>query len=173
MVARISVYQVLILFIVLQGSETKERGVSVYVKHTLRKWVWALKITYTDVTWIKLDHSYFKLNRDVYLASVYISPEHTSGNVPDIDSVYSKLLQDIEICSKEGDIVLQGDFNAYTKSEPDYIASDNSHFASDSDTYYVSDIKLPRNDSDTKRLNNSGKSSISLLSRSWSHNNIW
>ena len=90
----------------------------------------------------KLDHSYFKL-RDIYLASVYISPEHTSGNVPGIDSVYSQLLKDIEIYSKEGDIVLQGDFNAYTNSEPDYIPSDNSHFANDLDTHYVSDINYP------------------------------
>ena len=84
---------------------------------------------------MKLDHSYFKLNRDIYLASVYISPEHTSGNVPDIDFVYSQLLQDIEIYSKEGDIVLKGDFNAYTNSEPDYIPSVNSHFANDSDNH--------------------------------------
>ena len=73
-----------------------------------------------------------KLIQDIYLASVYISPEHTSGNVPDTDSIYSQLLQDIESYSKEGDIVFQGDFNTYTNSEPDYILSDNSHFANDS-----------------------------------------
>ena len=47
-----------------------------------------------------------------------------------------------------------------------YIPSDNSHFANDSDTHYVSDIKLPRNNSDTKRLVNSGKSLISLCRES-------
>ena len=112
-----------------------------------------MKIKHTDTTGIKLDHSHFKLNRDIYIASVYMSPEHTNSNVPDIDSVYSQLLQDNEIYSKEGDIVLQGDFNAYTNSELDYIPSDNSHFANDSVTHYVSDIKLPRNNSWHKAFN--------------------
>ena len=35
-------------------------------------------------------------------------------------------------------------------------------FAYDADSHYVSDIKLPRNNLDSKRLNNSGKSLLSL-----------
>ena len=82
--------------------------------------------------------------------------------IPDIESVYSQLLQDIEIYSKSGDVILQGDFNAYTGTEPDFIQSDDSPFANDTDSHYVSDIKLPRNNLDSKRLNNSGKPLISL-----------
>ena len=115
-------------------------GISVYVKHSLKKGVKKLETKHTDITWIKLDHLHLKLKKDIYLASVYISPEHTSGNVPDMDSVYSQLLQDIEIYSKDGDIVIQGDFNAYTSTEPDYILSDDSPFANDSDSHYVSDV---------------------------------
>lgn len=102
----------------------------------------------------------------MYLASVYISPENTSGNVPGIGSVYSQLLQDIEIYSQQGDIVVQGDFNAYTSLEPDFILSDESPFASHTDTHYISDLTLPRNNLDTKRLNNSGKSLLSLCRES-------
>ena len=105
---------------------------------------------------------YFHLKKDIYLASVYISPEHTSGNVPDIDSVYSQLLQDIEVYSKYGDIVIQGDFNAYTSTEPDYIMADEITFANYSDNHYVSDTNLPRNNLDTKHSNNSGKLLLSI-----------
>ena len=58
--------------------------------------------------------------------------------------------------------ILQGDFNAYTGTKPDFIQSDNSPFANDADSHYASDIKLPRTNLDSKRLDNSGKSLLSL-----------
>ena len=88
-------------------------GISVYIKHGHSKGVKPLKTKHTDIAWTKLDHSHFKLKKDIYLASIYISPEHTSGKVPDIESVYSQLLQDIEIYSQSGDIILQGDCAAW------------------------------------------------------------
>ena len=53
-------------------------------------------------------------------------------------------MQDIEIYSKSGDIILQGDFNAYTGTEPDFIQSDDSPFANDADSHYVSDVKVSK-----------------------------
>ena len=68
---------------------------------------------------------------------------------------------DIEIYSKSEDIILQDDFHACTGTEPEIIQSDDSPFANDADSFYVSDIKLPINNLDSKRLNNSGKSLLS------------
>lgn len=34
--------------------------------------------SHPDILWIKLDHKFFELY--IYLAAVYISPEHSSGN---------------------------------------------------------------------------------------------
>ena len=49
-------------------------GISVYVKHGHSKGVQPLKTKHTDITWTKLNHSHFKLKRDIHLASIYISP---------------------------------------------------------------------------------------------------
>ena len=55
--------------------------ISVYIKHGHSKGVKPLKTKHTDIAWTKLDHSYFKLKKDIYQAPIYISPEHTSGNL--------------------------------------------------------------------------------------------
>ena len=83
MVVRILVYQVLTLFIGLQGSEIKEArrnsgGISVYIKHSLNKGVKPLKNKHTDITWIKLDHLYFHLKKTftlhlcIYLLNILV-----------------------------------------------------------------------------------------------------
>ena len=146
MVVRMSVYQGFDL--IHRNSRKRDKkarrnsgGISVYIKHGHSEGVKPLKTKHTDIAWTKLDHSLFRSKKDIYLASIYISPKHTRGKVPDIESVYSQLLQDIEIYSKSGDIILQGDFNAYTDTEPDFIQSDDSPFANDADSHYVSDKK--------------------------------
>ena len=59
--------------------------------------------------------------------------------------MYNFLLEDIVKYSKIGDIVIQGDFNAYTNTLPDYVLHDESNHANDDDVYYKSDCILPRN----------------------------
>lgn len=50
-------------------------GVNIFVKNSIVKGVKKLPKSHTDILWIKLDHSFFKINNDIYLATVYISPE--------------------------------------------------------------------------------------------------
>ena len=88
---------------------------------------------------------------------MYISPENSKGDVPDIDSVYAHLLQGIEMYSKFGDIMVQGDFNAYTNIQPDYVLHDESDHSIIDDLCYKYDNAVPRNNLDQKRTNNSGK----------------
>lgn len=54
--------------------------------------------------------------------------------------------------SKYGDIIIQGDFNAYTNTQPDFVMFDFEHTSSD-DILYQPDriICMSRNNLDHKR----------------------
>lgn len=60
-------------------------GISIYAKRAIAKGIYKLKSNHTDICWIRLDHTYFQLSRDIYLAIVYVSPESVSCNKDDID----------------------------------------------------------------------------------------
>ena len=137
-------------------------GISIYVNHSISKGVCKLKSTHSDIQWIKLDQTFFNFPKDVYLAIVYISPQNSTGNVPDLDSVYACLISSIEHFSKLGDVVLQGDFNAYTNTSKDFVSHDESRFQNSEDHCYVSDTCIPRNNSDQKQPNSSGKYLLDL-----------
>ena len=48
-------------------------GSSVYAKLNIHKGVYTLKIEQTDIHWVRLDKHFFKLQKDIYLTTVYIS----------------------------------------------------------------------------------------------------
>ena len=101
---------------------------------------------------------FINIDRDVYLAVVYISPEYSSGNTNDIESVYSILLNEVEKFSRLGDIIIQGDFNAYANTQPDFAEFDNeTKRVNLDDSDYHSDTIMSRNNLDHKHTNNSGK----------------
>ena len=120
-------------------------GIAVYVENTILKGINKIKNTHSGIQWIKLNKDFFSLERDLYLASVYISPERTTGDVPDIDSVYASLLEGIQIYSQHGDVLVQGDFNAYTGTDPDYIVSDETQYPKMEDHYFVDQPVLRNN----------------------------
>ena len=89
--------------LIASSSRTKHKrarrysgGICLYAKCPLVKGIKALKSDHSDILWLKMDHSFFNFTRDLYIAIVYISPEYTTGNVPDQESVYAHLLQGIE-----------------------------------------------------------------------------
>ena len=131
-------------------------GIAVYVKNTISKGISKLRNTHCDIQWIKLEKAFFSLERDLYLASVYISPEHTTGDVPDTDSVYTSSLEGIQMYNQYGDLLIQGDFNAYTNTAPDYIVSDENQYPKMEECYFV-DQPILRNNLDSKSPNKSGK----------------
>lgn len=141
-------------------------GISIYAKRAIAKGIYKLKSNHTDICWIRLDHTYFQLSRDIYLAIVYVSPESVSCNKDDIDAVYKLLLDDIVKYSRLGDIVIQGDFNAYTNKLPDFVLHDESNHSHNEDFYYKYDNSLPRNNQNPKRANNSGRNLLNLCKES-------
>ncbi|CAG2234819.1 unnamed protein product [Mytilus edulis] len=80
--------------------------------------------------------------------------------------MYTHLLEGIVKYSKLGDILIQGDFNAYTNTMPDFIVNDEKSHSSNDDVFYKFDISLPRNNLDNKRINNSGKHLLNMCKES-------
>jgi hypothetical protein len=49
----------------------------------------------------------------LYVATIYISPEHSSSNVDGIEPIYEQLIADVVKFSSLGHVIVQGDFNAF------------------------------------------------------------
>jgi hypothetical protein len=76
------------------------------------------------------------------------------------------LLRNIEHYSQLGDIVIQGEFNAYTNTVPDFVISDNTEFPRPIDNEYSIDSHISRNNLDNKPINKSGKLLFDLCKES-------
>ena len=137
-------------------------GISIYVRNNLKTGVSKLPFSNPDIVWVKLLKSFFNFKKDVFLGIIYFSPEGSTGNNEDLNVLYSKLLSDIEIYSSQGDIVIQGDFNAYTNLNPDYVTYDESEHPNSDDQFYIYDSPSPRNNMDNKTSNKSGKLLLNL-----------
>ena len=72
------------------------------------------------------------------------------------------MISSIEYYSKLGEIVVQGDFNAYTNTAPDFVKSDDNQFPKSSDNNYFIVSFMSRNNQDKKATNKSGKLLIEL-----------
>ncbi|VDI55947.1 Hypothetical predicted protein [Mytilus galloprovincialis] len=141
-------------------------GISLYVRSSIYKGISKLTCTHNNAVWVKLDKHFFNLKNDIFMATVYFSPEYSSGCTEDINEVYSKLLRNIEHYSQLGDIVIQGDFNAYTNTIPDFVISDEAKFPKSKDNDYSIDSHNLRNNLDSKSANKSGKLLIDLCKES-------
>ncbi|CAC5367693.1 unnamed protein product [Mytilus coruscus] len=141
-------------------------GICVLAKNSIAKGIKKLPKNHPDILWIKLDRSFFKFDKDVYIATVYISPENSSVNVSGIEPIYNQLLADTVKYSSLGHIMLQGDFNAYTNTKPDYVTFDESKKTNLENSHYVDDKIMSRNNLDPKLINKSGNILLSLCKES-------
>ena len=92
-----------------------------------------------QIIWLKLSKSFFKLQNDIYLAIVYISPQYSSLNVNDNTDFFDGLERDIIWFSQKGQVILTGDFNARTATELDYIHNDDCSYLPIHDINYTPD----------------------------------
>ena len=67
--------------------------------------------------WIKLDGTYFGLEKDLYVGNIYMVPQ---GSVHMRDDVFSVLYKEIALLNNESNVILCGDYNAHTGVLPDY-----------------------------------------------------
>ena len=88
-------------------------GISILVKSCLRKGVSIIdKESCDDFVWWKLDKTFFKMQRDIYLCSVYIPPQNSSRERQLNHDHFEELQESIYKFIDKGEIILCGDFNA-------------------------------------------------------------
>ena len=69
--------------------------------------------------WLKLNKSFFRFDKDIYIGSVYIPPE---GSSYAYDGIYEEIQQDILAFPEGSEILLVGyQYNARTSTRTDFI----------------------------------------------------
>ena len=97
-----------------------------------------------DRLWLKLHSSFFTLRNDVYIICCnYITPA-TSTSTSARENIWPLLTTEVAKFSRQGDILLTGNFNARTSDLPDYNQYDSLPLPAD----YTSDIGQTRCNSD-------------------------
>jgi hypothetical protein len=141
-------------------------GISVLIKTELLQGVKLIKSTNSEIQWIKLLKSFFNVEEDIYLCTVYIAPKNSGFTINTDDDIFSILESDIIKFSKQGHCMVMGDFNARTSSEPDNCTNDNLNLHLDIPVSVISSKHLPRINSDKSKVDTHGSNLLSLCKSS-------
>ena len=77
-----------------------------------------------DSIWIKLKKKFLRRNDDIFIGTFYCSP--TSSKNKNANDFFSSFNEEINIFQKKGITLVQGDLNARTGTEKDFINYDKS-----------------------------------------------
>ena len=133
-------------------------GVAVFAKNCVAKYLEPFKTHNNDVVWIKIKKKHHLLPRDIYIGTIYVSGENNSSLISD---KIKNLSEDIEmIKSKNGEIIIQGDFNARTAHADDFVPYDKHDPAATS--VCIDFFNIPPRCSEDKIHNSNGKELLDL-----------
>jgi hypothetical protein len=109
-------------------------GIVIYCKTEIASHVSVIKNDYEDILWLKVNKGMLTNANDVYIATIYFSPNNSSRQDHIDNDLFTTLENDIAFfMDSSPNVILLGDFNARTALRHDYIAFDNNN----------SDIPLP------------------------------
>lgn len=102
-------------------------GISIYVKKEISDGVKFLEHQTDDYIWLQLSKNFFGLQNNIYLCYMY-NPPSESSYTKSLGVDYLELLEkDISKYSELGEVIIGGDLNARTSTEPDFICNDSSN----------------------------------------------
>ena len=129
-------------------------GIALFSREHIAKFLIPIQNENKDVMWVKIKKELLGGNRDIYLATIYISPE---GNKESTAKVFEDLGGEIEFFQGKGSVILQGDLNAHTSNKDDIIISDKH------DQDIESGNTVPhRNSEDLTKINKRGEELLEL-----------
>ena len=123
------------------------RGIVLLYQDTFHGWISIVKNT-CNFLWFKIEKDYAKTVKDIYTCGLYISP----CNSPYFNL---ELLNDIEIFSSQGSILLMGDMTARTGKFSDSVCNEGNNLIT-KDQLEFSLYPTQRNSFDNE-LNSHGK----------------
>ena len=115
-------------------------GMAVFVKESLANYAETVTNDNEDSIWIKIKKNFNGEKEDIYIGTFYISPQHQRNKHK--KDFFSIINEEINIFQKKGNVFIQGDFNARTGSNEDFIRHDK----------FDSDFGI-KNDDDTHARN--------------------
>ena len=137
-------------------SKTAPGGLAVFCKNNLSNMFVPIERNSKDALWVKVKKDFIGLPYDIYLGTIYHSP---SGNKNETQKTYQELTDDVSLFQGKGLVILQGDFNAITKQETDFITNDEFTKGLDLENYST----VPaRNSEDTRKTNLRGEEMLEL-----------
>lgn len=97
-------------------------GIGFFAKHEIAHLVQAMPNKSGDSIWVKLSKTKLEESEDIFIGTYYISPPNRE-NSNDSD-ILSTLNEELMFFNKKGIALVQGDLNARTGSERDYVEHD-------------------------------------------------
>ena len=99
-------------------------GIIVAIRKDLKSGMRIVDIQCEYGIWLKIDKTYFKLEKDIYLCAICIPPRSSPYAIKNVFDV----LEDQVTTFTSNEMLLMGDFNARTGNYADYIEHDeNDH----------------------------------------------
>ena len=103
-------------------------GIAVFAKKEIAHLVKYVPNSHEDSIWVKLCKEETGENKDIYIGTCYISPpsknrKKASETNEDLSSL-ERFFEEARQFNQKGEIILQGDFNARTGKEDDFIPKD-------------------------------------------------
>ena len=135
-------------------SGTAAGGIAVFVREHTAKLFSVMDVENQDSIWLKLKKEISGEANDIYIGTYYISPPKGKEN-PD---KLQKLCEDVLYFQKRGEVIINGDFNAKTGNEADFITPDKYD---DNFVTYHTENQRKRNSQD-KTLDDRGNAILEM-----------
>ena len=125
-------------------------GIAVFARKEISHMVKYVPNNHEDSIWVKLCKEETGETKDIYIGTCYISPPNRNkqANVSDENHLSLEcFFKEAKSLNKKGEVIMQGDINARTGNEPDFISKDKFD-----DLFGIenNEINPPRNSEDRK-----------------------
>ena len=130
-------------------------GIAIFCKKNISDFFLPIENDNKDVIWVKIKNELLGVERDIYLATIYISPV---GKKEDIAKTFKKLTEQIEFFQAKVNVILQGDLNARTKNKDEMIFMDKHDQESEQGNFEATH----RNSVDTSKTDIRGEELLEL-----------
>ena len=129
-------------------------GIIVYIREELNSICKELKSSSMNVVWMLIQFTEKGCDHDLIIGTVYLSPENCSIHAQEDTFI----MIENEICGFRNQygsakIILMGDFNAYTNTQPDYVVDRSAKYNSFHDDHETPEPR-DRANKDTRYRNN-------------------
>lgn len=138
-------------------------GLAVFIKHNIAKGVRSIDTSLSDMMWLKLNHSCFGTENDIYLCA-FLCHHQIHYKLDEMKWMIRYLINWSKICiikySNLGNIVLVGDLNAHiNESDIDFIPNEMDDIIDDClpDNYFADNVHCERNIQVSQITNAHGK----------------